>query len=149
MLVFISDKQALVVMHSSVAKVFFMGRRGYGIGAQSYKLYLLEYLHGVGHFKCDFLITLLKHDCLFFFIVDEAGFVYEGFSKNHFSKVAIDNAIGIFQYHEVAFIGEASYENFYTLHPSYKVANFIGFISHDLIILMPRHDGLIGDSRSM
>ncbi|GKC01663.1 hypothetical protein Tco_0987799 [Tanacetum coccineum] len=105
LLVFISDKQALVVMRSSMAKVFFMGRRGYGISAQSHKPCLLEYLHGVGHFKCDFLITLLKHDFPFFFIIDEAGFVYEGFSENHFSKVTIDNAIGIFQYHEVAFIG--------------------------------------------
>ncbi|GKB91622.1 hypothetical protein Tco_0963894 [Tanacetum coccineum] len=36
---------------------------------------------------------------------DKDDFVYEGFSKNHFSKVAIDNATGIFQYHEVAFVG--------------------------------------------
>ncbi|GKD23554.1 hypothetical protein Tco_1225257, partial [Tanacetum coccineum] len=37
--------------------------------------------------------------------INKDDFVYEGFSKNHFSKVAIDNATGIFQYHEVAFVG--------------------------------------------
>ncbi|GJU66131.1 hypothetical protein Tco_1252390 [Tanacetum coccineum] len=96
LLVFISDKQALVVMRSSMAKVFFMGRWGYGIDPQSHK-------------PC------------------KACFVFEGFSEDHFSMVEIDNATGIFQYHEVAFVGEASYENFYMFHSSYKVASFIGF----------------------
>ncbi|GJV48301.1 hypothetical protein Tco_1438513 [Tanacetum coccineum] len=73
LLVFISDKQALVVMRSSMAKVFFMGRWGYGIDPQSHK-------------PC------------------KACFVFEGFSEDHFSMVEIDNATGIFQYHEVAFV---------------------------------------------
>nr|GEX93009.1 hypothetical protein [Tanacetum cinerariifolium] len=57
--------------------------------------------------------------------IDKAGFIYEGPSKSHFSKVAINNATGIFRYHKVAFVSEASYEIFWTSYSSYEVANFI------------------------